>query len=72
MCVVLWINLDTDTNKEQTTYVSTLSEIKVQELSLAWYLFERYIFVLKGSLLIPQGYILVPKKYKRVPLKIFR
>ncbi len=32
----------------------TLSEIKVQKLSLGRYLFKRYMFVPKGSILVPQ------------------
>ncbi len=41
----------------------TLPETKVQKLSLGRYLFKRYCFVPKGSILVPQMCILVPKRY---------
>jgi len=41
----------------------TLSEKKVQKLTLGLYLFKRYTFVPKGCILVPYWYILAPKMY---------
>jgi len=47
----------------------TLSDKKVQKLSLGLYLFKRYTFVPKGCILVPYCYILAPKMDKVYLLK---